>query len=958
LLILMAKIENILLLASDYDFFCMEEDSRLADRLYQFYRSLYFRRVPQIVRVDSVEQLEKELSSNRFQLVLILLRHDEEESFALRAKLVKTYPQLMVAFLAYRSPRLSEIVATHPEEVIFSWSGDGEIIPAILFSFEDLSTLNASPIDANQPILMLIEDSVDCYSRYISFLYRFLGDFYRQLIESEPDFKKKSSIIFRRVRLVHFRSLQKAFEFLKGFANNILGVILDGSFENNGKVDRQAGENFLKALREYSAAIPVILQSSEAADFNFVSDPLLFIVHKDDRQLLNKISDLLRNEFGFGNLRLTDRFGNQMIIRELGQILENIDYIDEKDLQRLLVYGYLQRFFLVHQQTEIAQRIIAAGSQLSSENLRKLIEQIYFAPLRGQLVSFDGFGRGLKSSFFRLGSGSVGGKGRGLIYLDRFLLEFEKSANYSPIELFVPSTLILTTEVFADFVQQNNLYEKLNPDIDDRTILNICINSSLPATVLGDLRLFLKARRNLPLAVRSSSLLEDSLFHPFAGIYATKMIPNDQSDFELCFLNLVNAIKFVYSSVFLKEARSYLQNSGHRLEDEKMAVLIQPVVGRKFNHSFYPQISGVGRSFDFYPFAESRPEDGVVMLALGLGKTIVDGENCLRYNPRKPGVLPQFNSVKDFQLYGQKKFYCLQMKGLNSLAYDLEEQYLEKADLEQAEEDGNLELIASTLDWQNERIVDGTSLAGPRLITFAHILKNEVFPLNHLLIDLLDELQKRLACPIEIEFALSYDPRQLKAIDFFLLQLRPMAGATSSEIELSTELRQQAFCYSTATLGNGIFRGIYDIVFVRPENYNPANNSRLAKEIGQVNARLKEENRSCLLIGPGRWGSTDSWLGIPVKWDQISQARVIVELNLPGYVVDPSQGSHFFHNIIALNLAYFTIPLAVEKGFIRWSKVAGLRSIEEGELLVWKRSERELRILVNGKRSEGVIVIE
>ncbi len=953
----MAKIDKILLLASDYDFFCLDEDSRLADKIYQFYRSLYFRKVPAIVRISDEEELFTALKQEEYQLVLILLRHDEEEGFRLKEKISREFPQVRTGFLAYKSPKLTAIVQNHPDEDIFCWFGDGSILPAIIFYFEDLADFHQQELADTIPVILLVEDSPEFYSRYLSFFYGFLNSFYRELIAEEIDFKKKSLIVRNRLRLAHVRSLEQAVDFFHRFSNNLLGIVLDGAFYENGQIARSSGIDFLNLVRQEKKKVPVIIQSSEVNLLTPRQDELLRILDKNEQNLLEKLQELLLKFFNFGDLILEDNFANPVRIKNPVQLLQNFQYLSPDSIRKSILSGALKRFFLLRQQYKIVEELSSLTTDFSEHDVLQLLQKAMSISLRGELITYSNQPYREQSTFYRLGEGSVGGKGRGLLYLDSFLAEFSVQYDFHPLKLKVPQTLILTTEVFADYVKENRLCEKIHPDSDDPTILSICIGSSLPASIVGDLRSYLKSMHAVPLAVRSSSLLEDSLFHPFAGIYATKMIPNDQIDFELCFINLVNAIKFVFSSVFLREARSYLKNSGHRLEDEQMAVLIQPVAGRRFNGNYYPQISGVGRSFDFYPFADARPEDGVVMLALGLGKTIIDGENCLRYSPGRPGVLPQFNNLKDYQRYSQKTFYSLVMKGINSLAYDLEEQYLEKLQIEQAEKDGNLEFLASTLDWQNERLVDGTSVAGPRYITFAHILKNNIFPLNELLRALLKELARRLSAPVEIEFALSFDPASLKEIEFFLLQLRPMAGIVESRIEISDELRRKAFLYSSLTLGNGLLKNIQDVVYIKTENFNPANNGKLAGEIAQINALLEKENRHYILIGPGRWGSSDSWLGIPVKWDQISRAQVIVEVNLAGYAIDPSQGSHFFHNIIALNLAYFTVPLNAEKGYIKWEQLQRCSVVRENELLSWRRSEKEFLVMVNGKKSEGIIVI-
>ncbi len=671
--------------------------------------------------------------------------------------------------------------------------------------------------------------------------------------------------------------------------------------------------------------LPILLQSSDAGAELMAAEAGIKFISKNSLTLLRDLSDFLSNSFGFGDLVLRDtRTADETRIADINQLSKTLTGLPEDVLAKALSRGNLDRWLRARTEFALAdavQKYLLLGTQPGAtlaSDLKKIISDFRSAGRRGSIVTYSRFFHEDYSQFSVIGGGSIGGKARGLAFMDRILVKYFDPRKYPGVTVSIPRTVVLGTDVFDDFIKDNDLLETAVSDHSDSHMANLFIKASLPGKIVGDLRDFIKNVK-VPLAVRSSSLLEDSLYQPFAGIYATKMLPNDQASDDIRFLNLINAIKFVFASTFFRQAKSYINSTPHRIEDEKMAVVIQPVVGKLHRDSFYPEISGVARSYNYYPVGQAKPEDGVVNVALGLGKTVVDGGVSLRFTPAFAGILPQFTSVKDMFNFSQRDFYAIAMHHVASIAFLEEDQYLVKLGLDKAEADGVLQFLASTYSRENDAVYDGISFSGPRIVNFAHILKNDVFPLAKVLIDLLKLSSEAMNCAVEMEFAVILDAQNGLPGQFSILQVRPLVVQDELvKVELDDQQKELAFCFSDRVLGNGILQTIRDIVFVKPDAFDAAKNPQIAVDVGKLNSRLQQAGTPYLLIGPGRWGSTDPWLGIPVKWSQISGVKVVVEASLPNMNVDPSQGSHFFQNMTSLRIGYFTVPLDRAHGFIDW----------------------------------------
>ena len=960
------KVKKLLLVASLYDYFMMEEDGRLHELLSKTYQQWNLGYIPHFVRVSGGENALKLIKTEKFDLIVAVMRLGDMDPFTFGRQVKEIEPELPVIGLAYNTPELKRLLEMDDGTVlerIFVWQGDGHILLGIIQFIEDRkNAANDTQVVGVQNIL-LIEDSIDFYSSYMPLIFSVLRNLTENLLKEDLTFSQKLLRQNARPRVHLATTYEEAEMVFEQFKNNLLGIITDASFPRNKVVNPKAGIHFVKKVLADKPHLPILLQSSDAGAELMAAKAGIKFISKNSFTLLRDLSNFLSISFGFGDLVLSDaRTADETRIADINQLFKALTGLPEDVLAVALARGDLDRWLRARTEFALADAVQnyllqdpQPGAVLGSD-LKKIISDFRSASRRGSIVTYSRFFHENYSQFSVIGSGSIGGKARGLAFMDRILVKYFDSGKYPGVTVSIPRTVVLGTDVFDDFIKENDLLPAAVADHSDSHMANLFIKASLPGKIVGDLRDFIKNVK-VPLAVRSSSLLEDSLYQPFAGIYATKMLPNDQAGDDIRFLNLINAIKFVFASTFFRQAKSYINSTPHRIEDEKMAVVIQPVVGKLYRESFYPEFSGVARSYNYYPVGQAKPEDGVVNVALGLGKTVVDGGVSLRFTPAFAGILPQFTSVKDMFNFSQRDFYAIAMHHVASIAFLEEDQYLVKLGLDKAEADGVLQFLASTYSRENDAVYDGISFSGPRIVNFAHILKNDVFPLAKILIDLLKLSSEAMNCAVEMEFAAILDAQNALPGQFSILQVRPLVVQDELvKVELDDQQKEVAFCFSDRVLGNGISQTIRDIVFVKPDGFDAAKNPQIAVDVGKFNSSLQQAGTPYLLIGPGRWGSTDPWLGIPVKWSQISGVKVVVEASLPNMNVDPSQGSHFFQNMTSLRIGYFTVPLDRAHGFIDWTWLETLPVTAETTFLKHVCLPQPITVRIDGRKSQGVIL--
>ncbi len=738
----------------------------------------------------------------------------------------------------------------------------------------------------------------------------------------------------------------------------MVGIVTDMRFHMNGSHSQDAGRELIRRVKELDLNIPLILQTSEQDGKKIAEELGTGYIDKNSETLIADLGRAFRNHMEFGDLKFTD--GNGETIRTVSNIVElgtALDKLPEDVITSCWESGRMKRWIKIQTELELYRFMDeATESGLSAGALLQGYRNWKAEQRRGYVTPYSRSFHDDKLMFSRLGSGSMGGKGRGLAFIDRMLAANLEKDRFKKVDLSVPNTVTITTTFFDEFIKRNDLHGFAIECDDDDRIHRAFQKASLPATILGDLRDYVKSVTT-PIAVRSSSLLEDAMYQPFAGIYATKMLPNNSKDLDVRFKHLVSAVKFVYASTFMKSAKSYIRATNHRVEEEKMAVLLQKVEGRQHRNLFYPHFAGVGRSYDFYPAGSARPEDGVINVALGLGKAIVDGGMSLRFTPKYPRVLPQFGTMKDMMDNSQKRFFAVEMDHSKWGSRMEEDQYITDHGLETSEEDGTLEYLGSTYDAYSEGVMDGITRPGPRVISFAHILKNGVFPLPQISDYLLKMGEQAMGCPVEIEFAVTLGEKRPLPGRFSLLQIRPMV-VSHDLVDVNPESfqKEKLLCITETALGNGTIQSIRDVVYVKPEVFNAAKTPEIVKQVEAINRKLFEAERPFILIGPGRWGSSDPWLGIPVTWSQISGAKVIVEASQPNMNIDPSQGSHFFQNMTSLGVVYFTVPHNRSGSMINWDLLSCLVPEEETEHVRHVRLAEEVKVMVDGRTGIGAMI--
>lgn len=959
------QVRRVLLISSLYDFFIMEEDGRLQDVLGQAYKSRDLGYVPTIRQVTGGQAALDELSKNGYDLAVLVQRLGDMDPFEFAKRAKEAAPGLAVVLLAYNTPELDRLVERPDVRVldrIFVWQGDGRILSAIIQHIEDARNAAHDRDLLGLRSILLVEDNPRFYSTYLVDLYDSLHRLTGSLLSEDLSYTQRSLRQRARPKVLLAVSFEEAEAEVGQHGDSLLGVITDVRFKRSGIEDPTAGLELAKLIRRSHPNLPILIQSSEPAIETVAAELGASFLDKGSPSISAGIQAFLNSRLGFGDLEISDGSGTSYRLsspQDLNFVLERAagDLI-----QRCLSDGSLVRWLHVRTELDLVQLFSQAeGFALSQteevrKNLLRSMADLKALSHRGSLVPFTRSFFRDPALFSRIGGGSIGGKARGLAFIDRVLNEKLGQDMFPGVQVSIPKTVVLGTDIFDAFIQENRLLDFALSETSDVRIVNRFIHADLSARVVGDLRDFIAEART-PLAVRSSSLLEDALYQPFAGIYATKMIPNNQADTDARFLSLVNAVKFVYASAFFQRARAYIEATGHRPQEEKMAVIIQEVVGRRRGQRFYPDFSGVGRSYNYYPVGHAKPSDGVVNVALGLGKTIVDGGVSLRFTPAYPQVLPQFGTSRDMMDNAQRRFYAIDLSQSASTAFAEEDQYLVQASLDVAEADGALDFLASTYDFESECLRDGLTSPGPRIISFAHILKNEIMPLAPLCDFLLRVSEEAMACPVEIEFACVLDPKTAVPASFGFLQVRPLVAPEELvRVDLNNIERSRLLLYSDQALGNGTIKGLCDIVFVRPEGFDASHTPEIAREVGVLNARLKKEDRHYLLIGPGRWGSSDPWLGVPVDWSQITNVRTIVEVSLPNMNVDPSQGSHFFQNMTSLRIGYFTVPQDPARGHIDWPWLESQPLLERTDHLSLVRLAQPLEVRIDGRTGRGLIL--
>ncbi len=959
------RIYNVLLIATKYDAFMLEDDGRVDEQIFNEYTSLSLRYPPRFTQVTTEEEALAELKDRNFELIICMPNMDNRDIFAAATEIKIHYPNIPIVVLTPFSKEVSKRIANEDLSAIdyvFSWLGNAELLLAIIKLIEDKMNAPDDTASVGVQIILLVEDSVRFYSSALPHLYKFVLEQSQMFAKEALNDHQRTLRMRGRPKIKLARTYEEAVRIFNQYRDNMLGIISDMSFMHDGVKDPYAGYKFGQYVRKTGLIIPFVLESSEASNKVYAKELGASFIDKNSKSYPQDLRKKIMQRFGFGDFVILNPQTKEEIMRikDLKDLQKKVFQIPDDSLVYHLSRNHFSRFFYsraMFPPAEVLKRVDVSDYK-DMDEARKLIFDLIVQYRRMknsgvvavyQKERFDEY-----SNFARIGDGSLGGKGRGLAFIGAMVKRYPK-LEHDHFAVTIPKTVVICTDIFDEFMETNELYPVALSDVDDETILKYFLRASLPARLIEDLMAFFDVVKS-PIAVRSSSLLEDSHYQPFAGIYSTYMVPKLEDKYDML-RTLSDAIKAVYASVFYRDSKAYMTATSNLIDQEKMAIVLQEVVGNRYNDRFYPTISGVARSLNFYPIGNEKAEDGIANIALGLGKYIVDGGQTLRFSPRHPHNILQMSTM-DFALREtQTRFYALDLKNLAD-QFSVDDSFnLLRLNLKDADADGSLKFIVSTYDPYDQVIRDGYYPGGRKILSFVNVLQHEVFPLADTLDQILHVGEDEMGRPIEIEFAVNIDPQNPGFATFYLLQVRPIVDNKEvMEEDLTLVEQEDTILTSTSVLGHGIVTDVQDIIYVKTGAFCSSNNQSIAYDIEKMNRQFTGEEKNYVLVGPGRWGSSDSWLGIPVKWPHISNARVIVECGLENYRVDPSQGTHFFQNLTSFGVGYFTINPFKGDGWFDEGYLNSLPAVEETEYLRHVRFDKPVVIKMDGKKSLGVVL--
>ena len=963
------RVENIVLVSSLYDSFVLAEGGHVTELILAEFLGMNLHHIPNIVRVSTGAEALEFVSQHQGNNLVITAPHVGDMDAGELARAVKSADsQIQVVMLAYDNRELSDFVKRHGLADIdraFLWQGDSRILLAIVKFIEDSMNVAHDVEVMGVQVILVIEDNIRNYSALLPAIYTEVVEHMRSLVPEGVNISHKLLRIKARPKILLCDTYEKAWQFFTDYQENILGVLSDVQFEKNGENCPDAGVQFARKVLSLQTDVPVLLHSSKQENERLARELGVPFLLKRSPTLLSDLRHFMLANFGFGDFVFRQADGQEVArAHDLRSLEEQLHNVPAESIAYHSARNHFSRWLKAHTEFAVAHRLRPRKLEdfETLEDLRQdLIYNIRLHRLqrtRATVTDFDPESYDPTRGFARIGGSSVGGKARGLAFANLLLTEFDIDDSFPGVRIFVPPCVVLATDIFDEFLEKNDLLDFAMNCADDATLEERFLAAEFPEGARESLRAYLELA-DYPLAVRSSSLLEDSKYQPFAGIYETHMLPNNHPKVEIRLEHLLQAVKEIYASTFCARAKLHVVSTPYRLEEEKMAVILQQFAGSRHGDRFYPEFAGAALSQNFYPTGKMKPEDGIAALALGLGPMVVEGEQCLRFSPAYPEHIVQFSSVKDTLRNSQREFFALQLPDASAGAaasigsIDAE---LLRLDLHEAELDGTLTLLGSTYSPENDAIFDGVSRPGVRLVTFAPILKYDAFPLAEILQRLLEIGAYASGVPVEIEFAVNLSTPKGEAGEFAFLQLRPVSRAGDlAPPDLGEPDESQLLCHSQSVLGNGIIDDIRDIVVVDYHRFERAHSHQVAQEVARFNGQLRALDVPYLLIGVGRWGSSEPLLGIPVSWDEISGASVIVETGFRDFKVTPSQGTHFFHNLISHNVGYFTVNPELGEGFIDWFWLTEQPSLSETLFVRHLQFEEPVVVKMDGGRNKGII---
>ncbi len=962
------RIHKVLLIASNYDAFILESDGRIDEHIFNEYTSLNLSNPPEFIQVPSEEQALDVLETDNIDLVICMLTLEDIDSFDLAKHVKHNYPTIPIVVLTPFSREVSLKLSSEDLSIIdyvFSWLGNPDLLVGIIKLLEDKMNVEYDALEVGVQVVLLVEDSIRFYSSYLPNIYKIIfqqtNAFMTEGLNEHQRMMRKRG----RPKLVMARTYEEAIRLFDKYEKNLLGIISDISYKRAGIDDPEAGFRLLEYVHRKTEFIPFVLQSSDTKYQNKANKLGVGFINKYSKTMAIELRKFMMEYFAFGDFVFVDPLTHLELMRapDLKALQKRIFQVPDASLEYHIYRNHLSRWLFARALFPLADffRDVRPGDFTDLDDVRRFIfESIAGYRLnkaKGIIAQFDRETFDEYISFTRIGEGSIGGKARGLAFLDAIVKRNRLFDRFNDVVINIPQTVVLCTDIFDEFMEDNDLYKVgLSEDLDDTEILINFVNARLPLRLHDDLLKFIHLGKK-PIAVRSSSLLEDSHYQPFAGVYSTYMVPVEVEDDRFTLELVSNAIKSVYASVFFHDSKAYMAATSNVIDEEKMAVVLQHVTGTQYEDRFYPSFSGVARSINFYPIAPEKPEDGIASIAMGLGKYVVDGGICIRFSPKYPRKIMQLSNTEMTLRETQKYFYALDMDP-NSFIPSVDDSInLQKLKTDVAAEDSSFKDMVSTFDFQNHVMREGILYDGKRIVTFANILSHNTFPLAEILSLCLDTGANEIGKPIEIEFSVELNKIKGRPAIFNLLQIRPIVESKERvDVKIETIAYEETILYSHAALGNGTVNDLYDVVYVRTATFDPALNPETVLRIAALNDNFLQAHKQYILVGPGRWGSSDPWLGIPVKWPQIAAARLIVESGLENYRIDPSQGTHFFQNLTSFRVGYFTIHPYIKDGFFDVDYLDSLPAVYEDELIRHVHFDDPLTMVINGRTNSGVVM--
>ena len=964
--LMMRRIYNVLIVANPYDAFMLEDDGRIEEKIYNEYMLLGLRYPPTFTQVSTIEEAEKMLHTTNIDLVICMPGNADNDAFAVARAIKHKFPHMHCIVLTPFSHGITKRMQHEDLSIfdyVFCWLGNTNLILSIIKLIEDKMNLDHDIHEAGVQMILVVEDSIRFYSSILPNLYNYIL-LQSQRFSTEALNRHAATMRMRgRPKVVLARTYEEAMAMYERYSDNVLGVISDARFPIHGEKDPEAGIKLFREIRSRNEYVPLIMESSESSNRTKAEAEGFRFVDKNSKKMSLDLRRLMEEHMGFGDFVFRDPRSHEEILRihSLKELQDNIFKIPNDSMLYHISRNHMSRWLS-------ARAIFPVSAFLKDVTWNKLQDvdahrQIIYDAIvqyrhlknQGVVAVFDRKKFDRFSHFARIGEGSLGGKGRGLAFLDNIIKRHPDFNQFAGVSVQIPKTVVLCTDVFDRFMEQNNLYQIALSDASDEEILQHFLQAQLPDEFIADFYAFFEAIQS-PIAIRSSSLLEDAHYQPFAGIYSTYMIPYLADKYAMLQM-LACAIKGVYASVFYRDSKAYMTATSNVIDQEKMAVILQEVVGHQYGNRFYPNFSGVLRSINYYPIGDEQADEGIASLALGLGKYIVDGGQTLRVSPYHPHQVLQTSEMETALRETQTQFYALDMQHVGE-DFKVDDGFnILKLRVKDAEADHALNFIASTYDPYDQVIRDGLYDGGRKIISFAGVLQQDVFPLPQLLQMTMRYGAAEMRRPIEVEFACNLNADRTGSL--FLLQIRPIVDSKQMlDEDICAISDDRCLLRSHNSLGHGASEEVTDVVYVKTDDqFTAINNPAIACEIERINRRFLDEGRGYVLIGPGRWGSSDPWLGVPVKWPHISAAQVIVEVELKNYRVDPSQGTHFFQNLTSFGVGYFTIDTNTDNGIYRKEVLDAMPAVEETQFVRHVRFDKPLKILMDGKKQEGVVLI-